>query len=86
MTIYDELQGLLAALDAANIEIRPRRMTLDLMIVDKNLEEPWASRVRLPFGQGQVTVVSRDAFIGMKARAARPQDVMDIQNLKDGDR
>jgi hypothetical protein len=33
-----------------------------------------------------VTVVSRDALIGMKARAARPQDIMDIQNLKDIDR
>jgi hypothetical protein len=30
--------------------------------------------------------VSREALIGMKARAARPQDIMDIQNLKDGDR
>jgi hypothetical protein len=61
-------------------------MTLDLMIVDKNLEEAWASRIRLPFGERHVTVVSRDALIGMKARAARPQDLMDIQNLQDIDR
>jgi hypothetical protein len=61
-------------------------MTLDFMIVDQNLEQPWASRVRLPFADSQVTVVSRDALIGMKARAARPQDIMDIQNLKDIDR
>lgn len=61
-------------------------MTVDLMLVDKNLESTWASRVRLPFGDGQVSVVSREALIGMKARAARPQDVMDIQNLKEGDR
>jgi hypothetical protein len=61
-------------------------MTLDLMIVDKNLESVWASRTRLPFGGGQVWVVSRDALIGMKARAARPHDLMDIQNLKEGDR
>jgi hypothetical protein len=31
-------------------------------------------------------VVSREALIAMKAMAARPQDVADIQNLKDGDR
>jgi hypothetical protein len=61
-------------------------MTLDFMIVDANLAEPWRSRVRLPFEGGFVTVVSRDALIGMKARAARPQDMMDIQNLKDLDR
>jgi hypothetical protein len=61
-------------------------MTLDFMIVDANLAEPWTSRVRLPFDGGHVTVVSRDALIGMKARAARPQDIVDIQNLRDIDR
>jgi hypothetical protein len=61
-------------------------MTVDFMIVDRNLEQAWASRVRLPLADSQVTVVSRDALIGMKARAARPQDIMDIQNLKDVDR
>lgn len=61
-------------------------MTLDLMIVDQNLEAAWASRLRLPFGTQQVAVVSREALMGMKGRAARPQDLMDIQNLKEGDR
>jgi hypothetical protein len=56
------------------------------MIVDPNLESVWQSRRRLPFGDGQVSVVSRDALIGMKARSARPQDLMDIQNLRDLDR
>ncbi len=61
-------------------------MTLDLMIVDKNLDPIWSSRVRLEFGSRHVVVVSRDGLIAMKARAARPQDIMDIQNLKDIDR
>lgn len=61
-------------------------MTIDLMVVDQNLEPVWASRRRLPFGDREVVVISRDALIGMKARAARPQDIMDIQNLKDIDR
>jgi hypothetical protein len=61
-------------------------MTVHFMIVDKNLEQPWVSRIKLPFAEGSVTVVSRDALIGMKARAARPQDVMDVQNLRDVDR
>jgi hypothetical protein len=30
--------------------------------------------------------VSRDALIGIEARVARPQDIVDIQNLKDFDR
>ena len=61
-------------------------MTVDFMIVDKNLEPAWASRTRLPFGEGDVVVVSREALMAMKARAARPQDLADIQSLKDNDR
>lgn len=61
-------------------------MTVDFMLVDANLEAAWQSRARLPFDGGQVSVISRETLIGMKARAARPQDIMDIQNLKDLDR
>jgi hypothetical protein len=61
-------------------------MTIDYMLVDANLAPAWTSRIRLPFGNGHVNVVSREALIGMKARAARPQDLADIQNLKELDR
>lgn len=61
-------------------------VTVDFMLVDRNLEAAWHSRARLPFGEGEISVVSRDALIGLKARAARPQDILDIQNLKDLDR
>jgi len=61
-------------------------LTLDLMTVDTLSEAAWASRKRLAFADTQISVVSREALIEMKARAARPHDLMDIQNLKDGDR
>ena len=61
-------------------------MTLDFMVVDQNLEDAWASRRRLPLDDGHVFVVSRDALIEMKARAARPQDISDIASLKEIDR
>lgn len=61
-------------------------LTLDLMLVDRSLEAAWQSRTRLPFGDSAVSVVSREALIGMKARAGRPVDLMDIQNLKESDR
>jgi hypothetical protein len=61
-------------------------MTVDFMLVDRNLEPAWAGRVRLPFGERTVGVVSREALIAMKAWAARPQDLADIQSLKEGDR
>lgn len=61
-------------------------MTVDFMLVNRSLEPIWASRSRLPFGDGEVSVVSRDGLMSMKALAARPQDLADIQNLKEGDR
>jgi hypothetical protein len=61
-------------------------MTVDFILVDRNLETTWASRTRLPFADRDVVVVSREALIAMKALAARPQDIADIQNLKEGDR
>lgn len=61
-------------------------MTVDLMLVDRNLTAAWASRQRLPFGQDHVVVISREALIAMKALAARPQDLADIQNMQDVDR
>jgi molybdopterin-guanine dinucleotide biosynthesis protein len=39
-----------------------------------------------PFSDRGVIVVSREALIAMKARAARPQDIADIESLKDIDR
>ncbi len=61
-------------------------MTLDFILVDHNLAPAWASRSSLPLGTEHVVVISREALIAMKALAARPQDLADIQNLKDGDR
>jgi predicted nucleotidyltransferase len=61
-------------------------MTVDFIVVDRNLETTWASRTRLPFADRDVVVVSREALMAMKALAARPQDIADIQNLKEGDR
>jgi len=61
-------------------------MTVDFMLVDDGLAAVWAGRTRLPFGTREVVVASRDSLIAMKGRAARPQDIMDIQNLKNIDR
>ena len=61
-------------------------MTVDFILVDRNLASAWASRLRLPLGDAHVVVIGRDALIAMKALAGRPQDVADIQNLKEIDR
>jgi hypothetical protein len=61
-------------------------MTIDFLLVDRNLEPIWSSRTRLPFGSSSVSVISRDALIAMKAGAGRPQDLADIQSLREIDR
>jgi predicted nucleotidyltransferase len=72
LTLYDELRSVLETLDDAGI---------DYALIGAQ---------GLPFEFKDGTEVQRvnkvDEDIAMKARAARPQDIMDVQNLKDIDR
>ncbi len=61
-------------------------LTIDFIVVDANLEPAWQSRLQLASGDRKLWVISRDALIAMKALAARPQDVADIERLQDIDR
>lgn len=61
-------------------------MTLDLILVNRNLEAIWQSRSQAAYENGRVSVVSRDALIAMKSAAARPQDIADVQSLQELDR
>jgi hypothetical protein len=60
-------------------------LTLDLMLVDANLQAAWQSRLRIESERGPAWVVSREALIAMKAAAGRQQDLADIQSLKELD-
>jgi hypothetical protein len=61
-------------------------LTLDLLLVNENLEPVWASRERVLTERGGVWVVSRRGLIDMKAWAAREQDLADIRRLRELDR
>ncbi len=61
-------------------------LTLDLLLVNPNLESVWESRQRLEADFGRVWVVSRDDLIRMKTWAGRDQDLADIRRLEDLDR
>jgi hypothetical protein len=64
-------------------------LSLDLILVDENLEPAWASRKPLDMHGmtgTSIWVISRDALIQMKVAAGRPQDALDIQNLEEQDR
>jgi hypothetical protein len=61
-------------------------LTVDLLVVNPQLEAVWASRERRRWAIGEFWVVSRDGLIQMKAWANRPQDIADIQRLTEIDR
>jgi len=61
-------------------------LTLDLLLVNPNLEPVWASRERVGTERGEVWVVSREGLIQMKAWAGREQDLADIRRLRELDR
>lgn len=61
-------------------------LTLDLILVDQNLEPVWASRQKVDLDGVPIWVISRAALIQMKIAAGRPQDVADIQKLEELDR
>lgn len=61
-------------------------MTVDFILVDGDLDGVWSSRQEVPTEHGPLWVVSRDALIAMKARAARPQDIADIERMQEIDR
>jgi hypothetical protein len=60
-------------------------LTLDLLVVNENLEPVWASRERVATERGSVWVVSRQGLIDMKAWAGREQDLADIRRLRELD-
>jgi hypothetical protein len=62
------------------------RMTVDFMLVNGSLQSIWQSRQKVETAEGPLWVVSRAALIEMKAQAARPQDIADIERLQEGDR
>jgi hypothetical protein len=66
------------------IEAQP--LMLDVLLVGPGQERIWADRLRAPFEGGVIGVVSRQGLISLKAAAARPQDLADLQRLAELDR
>jgi hypothetical protein len=65
--------------------VEQRPLMLDVLLVEHGLEKVWEGRLNVEWNQGAVTVVSRDGLITLKLMAARPQDLVDIQKLKERD-
>lgn len=58
-------------------------LMLDVLVAGGPLESVFDSRVELPFDGGSLWVVSRAGLVTLKLAAARPQDLVDIQRLRE---
>jgi hypothetical protein len=61
-------------------------LTIDLLLVNENLETVWDSRRRLEADFGAMWVISRDSLIRMKTWAGRDRDMADVRRLEELDR
>lgn len=61
-------------------------ITLDLLLVDDNLEAVWRGRERLEVDGRDLWVVAREGLIQMKVWAGRPRDLADVRRLTELDR
>ncbi len=60
-------------------------LMLDLLIANGVLAPVWQSRLRMPWGPGELPVVSREGLISMKLAAGRPQDLADLAKLQESE-
>jgi hypothetical protein len=57
-------------------------LSLDFMLVTPQIEDVWSTREEIDFLGNKLSVVSRTGLIKMKTLAGRPQDLADIERLK----
>ncbi len=60
-------------------------LSLDLIVVSPGLKDVWESREVFEFFDVQCPAVSRAGLIRMKTIAGRPQDLVDIERLNNGE-
>lgn len=58
-------------------------MRLDLLLVTSALADVWQSRQQAEWEAGLLWVVSRDGLIKLKTLGGRPQDLADIERLRE---
>jgi hypothetical protein len=56
---------------------------LDALLAEGPLEPIWAGRDSVALEDGALKVVSREGLIALKLAAGRPQDLVDIQRLRE---
>ncbi len=63
--------------------IEGQPLMLDVLVADSVLQEVWERRERVEWQEGRLSVVSVDGLVTMKLAAARPQDLADVERLRE---
>jgi hypothetical protein len=56
-------------------------LSLDLLLVTRDIQPIWDSRVLTDWEGGKLSVVSREGLIALKKISGRPQDLVDVNAL-----
>ena len=56
-------------------------LTLDLILVNRETESAWSTRLDVELPDQRMQVVSRDGLAAMKKLAGRTQDLLDLEKL-----
>jgi hypothetical protein len=59
-------------------------LSLDMLLVTPQLVDVWQARGEVEWESGRLMVVSRNGLIALKSGRSSPQDLADIQRLKEG--
>jgi hypothetical protein len=64
--------------------IPPGRIDILTTLSGLRFADAWPSRVAAPFGDIEVPVIGREAFIRNKRATGRAKDLVDVEGLEDG--
>ena len=59
-----------------------RLITVDFLLVTDRTRQVWANRETVTWINGTISTVSREGLIELKQLSARPQDLVDIERLR----
>lgn len=64
------------------IGVAPVRINIMLGIEGVDFDKAWKNRKRVLYGRTPINLIGKNDLIKVKRKAARPQDLLDVDNLK----
>ena len=77
---FDEIEiRRISKIDSKSKEL----LTLDFLLVTDALQQIWKERELIEWEEGDIWAVSKTGLIALKTLAGRPQDLLDIEKLRE---